>query len=180
MRADKYTCYAVLAVLSITSGCKDDPVSARNKLEAMEGDSKFEEVSSLPEGVAVKHTPEQIKAIIGGDSGMKYTWRYSTTVNTIEKQLTIVEFGCFTLIDNEWIFSNYTGKPFTSSNFEEWYSCPESKLVPGSSYSDPLLMNSSDELRSGKMLWYFIGEDAKGNKYQGTAQAQYVAELETE
>jgi hypothetical protein len=144
----------------------------------MSGDSKFDEVASLPVGIDVIHEPEQIKAIPGDASGLNYTWPFSTSVNTREKELTIIEFGCFALIDNEWIFSNYTGEPFTTADFEEWYSCPEATLVKGATYADPFNWTGSNELRNGSMLWYFIGEDVDGNRYQGTGRADYLSELD--
>ena len=125
------------------------------------------EIGKLPDGIRVIHIPNPVQAHPGGRSGYKYTWKYQTTVEAMDKLLFTQEFGSFYLIKNEWVFANFTGKPFTAKDFAEWYSCPKARLRPGNPCADPSNWTGNNQLISGKMLWLFIGRDIAGNKYKG-------------
>ena len=124
-------------------------------------------LGELPDGIRVIHTPNPVQAHPGGRSGYKYTWKYKTTLETMERPISIQEFGSFYWIKNKWEFANFTGKLFTSKNFSEWYSCPNAYLVPGTPCADPSNWTGNNQLKPGKMLWFFIGRDSAGNQFKG-------------
>jgi len=83
--------------------------------------------------------------------------------------MTIEQFGAFERVGNDWVFSTYTGKPFTPSDFVEWYSCPNTVLKAGQKYTDPSNWVGCDELVQGEYLWYFIARKSDGQRVQGHA-----------
>lgn len=137
----------------------------------------LEDIRRFPVGLRVTHFPNPVGATQGGRSGYAYTWQYETSVEAINKELTIVEFGIFFERDDTWIFSNYTGKPFTGQDFAEWYSCPEARLSPASPAKDPQNWTGSNELRSVRNLWYFIGTDSRGERFRGEAMIEISDKL---
>ncbi|MEM6853786.1 MAG: hypothetical protein AAF593_05190 [Planctomycetota bacterium] len=135
------------------------------------------EIRKLPIGLEVSHNPHPVYAMEKGRSGFAYTWLYQTKVKATEKPLQIVEFGAFIRDGNRWVFGNYTGKPFTPEDFADWYSCQDANLELGEVYADPLNWSGSDKLRESLSIWYYIAEDAEGNRYYGEAPIQQLAEL---
>ncbi len=145
--------------------------------ESEAADPKLRELGTLPDGIRVIHTPNPVRAQVGGRSGFRYTWLYTTTVEAIDRPIVIEEFGAFEFHSGEWRFSTITGKPFTQADFAEWYSCPDSALKPGKKCSDPLNWTGSDRLRSERDLWYFIGRDSAGNRVKGQAIIERLGEI---
>jgi hypothetical protein len=142
-------------------------------------DSKLQEVESLPIGVRVTHEPNPVSPVRGGRSGQKFTWLHSTKVEAIQADLRIVEFGAFVWHDEAWHFSTYTGKPFTSADFANWFTCPGAKLVRGNVYTDPNNWTGASVLKSSKTRWYFIGVDAASKRFRGEAVVELLAEPPT-
>ena len=135
------------------------------------------EINNLPDGLRVIHTPNPVRAHSGGRSGYHYTWQYETTVEAIDRPITIEQFGSFDFRGGTWQFSNFTGKPFTRANFVEWYSCPDAALELGKTCSDPQNWSGRDRLGPGRMLWYFIGHDSAGNRVKGQSVIELVGEI---
>lgn len=135
------------------------------------------EIDNLPDGLRVIHTPNPVRAHSGGRSGYHYTWQYMTTVEAIDRPITIEQFGSFDFHGGAWQFSNFTGKPFTRADFAEWYSCPDAALEPSKICSDPQNWSGRDRLSSGRMLWYFIGRDSAGNRVKGQSVIELVGEI---
>ena len=162
--------YLVLA--SASFGCSWNP----SKTTENQGDSKYQELLKIKEGFTVTHTPEQGEAILGGPSGAMYTWVYTTTVEATEN-ISIIEFGAFNKINDKWIFSNHTGKPFTSKDFEDWYNCPGSKLIPNQKFSDTNNWNGSQTLKKGESLWYYIGKTDSGKIVKATGKLISLPEV---
>ncbi len=135
------------------------------------------ELAMLDVGIRVTHSPNPVKAQAGGRSGHRYTWLYTTTVQSSAGPLTLEEFGSFVWHGGRWVFSNYTGRPFTSSDFAEWYSCPGARMDAGKAYSDPSNWGGAAVLRHVRMRWYFIARDAEGRRIKGEAIVEQVAEV---
>ena len=157
----------ILAISSMFSGL----------LAFGQGDSKYDEIMELPVLLEVTHSPNPAKAQRGGPSGSEFTWIYETKVSSKEKTLTVVEFGAFAWHRGRWLFSNYTGEPFTSKDFEDWYSCPGAVLEAGKAYSDQRNWSGANLLRHKKAKWYFVARDESGNLYRGTGVIEEIDEI---
>jgi hypothetical protein len=135
------------------------------------------ELSRLPIGLKIIHTPVRVKAVQEGDSGLRYTWTYKTTVRTLKKPVRIVEFGALVWREGRWQLKNFSGKPFTSKNFAEWYDCPGALLKPGRSYSDPHNWSGNNLLVTTTTRWYYIGRDSSGKRVKGEALITELGEV---
>jgi hypothetical protein len=174
--------FVVWAFALALPACSDRP-TARETPSAPESipepiDPKYKEVSSLPVGLEVVHSPARSKAQRGGPSGDRYTWVYHTTVRALKEPVRIIEFGAFVRQGNRWAFTTHTGEPFTPDDFAEWYSCPGARLLPGKEYTDPSNWGGGNEIRAASVLWYFIGLDERGRKVKGEAVVEELAQLE--
>lgn len=156
--------------LSLPSGCGRPASDAGPS-------SRYQMIMDLPVGIEVTHSPNPVKAVRGGRSGFAYTWLYSTSVRALKEDLTVEEFGSFMRVNGQWVFADYTGEPFTASDFADWYSCPGGRLTPGIEFSDPVNWSGSETLRPGKSLWYFIAVDASGKRWRGSSILEEVAAL---
>jgi len=132
-------------------------------------DNHYKYVKSIPDGLIVECDPSRVKAVMDESIDYKYAWYFTTTVSSKEEPIEIVEFGAFGWDGRRWIFSNHTGLPFTSSDFEDWYSCKDATLIPDKKYSDQTNWSGSNFLRESKSLWYFIGKKSNGSLVKGMA-----------
>jgi hypothetical protein len=139
---------------------------------------KVNELASLPEGLAVTHTPDPVLATLYTPSLSGVQWKHSTTVSSIVGPVTIIEFGYFVERNGQWEFPYGTEVPYTytSSDFAKMYDCPSSELKPGESYTDALSRSVMDCVPEQLARWYFIGVDAKGNRVKGEADVKLMAE----
>jgi hypothetical protein len=138
--------------------------------------NKLDELAQLPFGLKVVHSPDRVRAERGGRSGRAYTWSYKTSVTSTNGSVTMLEFGSFTWHGGRWVFANFTGKPFTATDFADWYSCPGAGLAEGREFSDGSNWSGGDVLRADKMKWYFIGITADGRKVKGEAVVETLPE----
>ena len=145
---------------------------------AVLGAKILEDLASLPDIITVSHSPNPVKAQRGGDSGYKHTWQFTTTVAAQSSQIVIEEFGSFTWHKNQWVFSNYTGEPFTTDDFADWYGCPGATLTVGDSFADHTNWSGNDILAAGKSKWYFIGHTESGTRVKGEAIIETLAEVQ--
>lgn len=168
----------ILAIISA-------PVWAGVRLETSRaaepgGENRVPSVDELPklrEGLKIVHSPNPAMARKGGPSGKPYTWEYATTVSSTVGPVKIVEFGGLVRRHGVWVFSNYTGKPYTSKDFAEWYSCPDAKIEDGKKYTDPRNWQGSDILVDIKTRWYYIGVTASGERVKGDGLMEHVGQL---
>jgi hypothetical protein len=137
-------------------------------------DLKLQQVESLPIGLTVSHAPNPVRPIHGGRSGQKFTWLHSTKVEAIRANLRVVEFGAFGWAGGEWHFTTYTGKPFTSANFADWYGCPGATLLRGKVYTDPQNWTGTNVPTPSKSRWYFIAVDATSRAFRGDAVVELL------
>jgi hypothetical protein len=92
-------------------------------------------------------------------------------------ELNIVEFGAFNLSNGNWRFSTISGKPFSTKEFAEWYSCTDGVLKPGKPATDPNNWNRGPVLRSSRCIWYYLGKDAQGKLFRGEAEIEHRGTL---
>jgi hypothetical protein len=136
----------------------------------------IDDYEQLPIGIIVYHDSNPVAAVKGVPNGRMraYTWNFKTTVSTIETELRIVEFGAHSWVDGEW---RLLQPSFSRQQFAEWYGCKDSLIVPDKTYADPKNWQTSNNLNAFLSRWYFIGEDAKGNRFRGDAVIYAKAKL---
>ena len=161
-----------LSILITVFSCSEGNIK-----KTQNGDSKYQEVLKLKDGFKVTHSPEEGKAMLNGRSGSKYTWLYKTTVEA-KQDITILEFGAFGLYNGQWIFGTYTGKPFTTKDFEEWYNCPNGKLLANKKYLDSKNWTGGELLEKSETLWYYIGKTESGEIVKAIAKLTSLAETQ--
>jgi hypothetical protein len=175
-------CFVVglLASTVATWGCaeRDRPVPDRERHVPESADPKYQEISVLPVGLKVTHSPNPVKARLSGRSGQRYSWIFATSVEALGEAVTITEFGAFGWSEGRWAFANFTGEPFSPDDFADWYSCPGAKINAGTTYTDPNNWRGADVLSPGKSLWYFVGVTADGKKVKGEAVVEELGEVE--
>ncbi len=139
---------------------------------------KLIELASLPEGLAVTHTPDPVFATLHTPSLSGVQWKHSTTVSSMVGPVRIVEFGYFVERNEQWElpYGNEVPFTFTSSDFAKMYDCPNSELRPGESYTDVRNRSVIDCVPEQVVKWYFIGLDAKDNRVKGEANVKLLAD----
>jgi hypothetical protein len=140
-------------------------------------EAKLLELESLPLGIAVTHDSESALATWDGRQNPPIKWYYTTEVSSLSESVTITEFGSFAWYEDQWVFNNVTGKPFTQLDFEKWYSCPGGQLVGEQAFADHSNWSSGCRLAAGKARWYFIGVNELGERVKGEAIIELAADF---
>ncbi len=143
-----------------------------------QSDPKYREIVDIDVGLKVTHSPSPAKAKRDRRAGTEHVWIFETSVEPTGEPVTVTEFGAIAWADGQWVFSNFTGDPFTAQDFAEWYSCPDAKVEPGKKFTGPKNWGGGDGLRPGKALLYFVGVTASGKKVKGEAVIEQSAEME--
>ncbi|MFO7609426.1 MAG: hypothetical protein R6X35_09565 [Candidatus Krumholzibacteriia bacterium] len=151
--------------------CKPDPALLAKSAAILE------RLDSLPHGIDVVHDPAAAKARLWDHKPYNFQWAYATQVAASTGAVTVLEFGSFVWSDDRWVFANYSGEPFSATDFSEWYSCPGAELVEGKTFVDPHNWTGGADLRPGRMMWYYIGTDQQGRQVKGTSVVQTLAEV---
>jgi hypothetical protein len=139
--------------------------------------AKIRELEALPLGISVVHNPASVKATHDPIGSWPYKWTYVTTVSSLAGVIEIEEFGMLGWNGKTWMFSNYTGAPFTSSDFASWYTCPNGLLRTGTVFVDPKNWSANRDLKDHVALWYFIGVDSSGKRVKGQAIVHQMGQL---
>ena len=129
------------------------------------------DLAALPGELIVEHSPNPVQGVRKPEGKYRYLWMYATSVCPREGAVTIEEFGCFFwAADQErWLLSCFTGKPFTATDFADWYSCPGAVISEGIACADSSNWSSSGCQPVPKSMWYYIGRDATGRRVKGEA-----------
>jgi len=142
-----------------------------------------DKLAKIPTGIEVTHSKTIVYAIPNKKDPEKYgqyKWHFETTVSPSNEDLTITEFGAYLWDGKEWVFSSIYGRPFNPEEFSKWYSCESAVIKKGKSFTDNNNWSKADQLNGQKRrtLWYFIGVNAEGKKFKGTAEVTTIGELE--
>ncbi|MDC1361944.1 hypothetical protein N8203_02430 [Crocinitomicaceae bacterium] len=141
------------------------------------------ELINIPTGIEVNHSKEVVYAELNKkdpETRGKYKWHFETTVNSIDEDLTITEFGAYVLIDGKWDnHATIYARPFNNEEFEKWYECPEGILTKKKKFTDFNNWSKGNNLdgKTRKTLWYFIGINSQGKKYKGTKEIITISKL---
>lgn len=138
---------------------------------------KLDELSKLPHGLKVFHTPPKVRATHGGPGGQAFSWLYKTSIASTKGSVVIEEFGPFVWLNEKWGFPKSGRKLLTSDDFARWYSCPGAKLTEGQEFSYDGNWTGRDVLSGGKLLWYFIGVTSNGQRVKGEAIVEILPEV---
>jgi hypothetical protein len=171
--------HVLLVSLLVFCSSSAGPAQAEQKaVVSSESSLKVNELASLPEGLAVSHTPDPVHATLHTPSLSGVQWKHSTTVSSTVGPVKIIEFGYFVERNGQWEFPYGIEVPYvyTSNDFAEKYNCPSSELQPGKSYTDAWNRSVIDCVPEQIVKWYFIGLDSKGNRVKGEASIKLLAE----
>jgi hypothetical protein len=92
----------------------------------------IDELDKLPVGIKVTHDPNPARATESPKQKTgRYFWYFKTTVMALEGDVKLTQFGSFSRVGKVWHFGNFSGKPFTSKDFADWYSCADATLKKG-------------------------------------------------
>lgn len=73
--------------------------------------------------------------------------------------------------NGKWVYSSSNeGKPWSSEEFSDWYSCPDAYVPVEGVCIDPNNWTGSDSGEALTGLWYFHGVDDFGNPVEVKAQ----------
>lgn len=159
---------AVVAPSQTATRCGPDPVMVAR------ADAILAELASLPDGIVVEHAPDVVKAEPWTHGEYRIKWEFATRVAPGSGSVRIVEFGCLSWFATTWVFANYTGEPFGTTEFAAWYGCPDGLMSAGGTYADSSNWHGADRLAAGKGLWYFIGIDEDGRRVKGRAEVAFL------
>lgn len=133
--------------------------------------------------IEIEHSCDTIFAIVNTKDPKKrgkYQLQFTTSVISKETELTIHEFGAYTLDDGKWKFTSIFNRPFDKREFSKWYSCKGGILKKDSVYSDADNWLTKGDILTGDTLvslWYFVGKDSKGRKHVGTQKVVGIFDL---
>lgn len=131
------------------------------------------EITNLPKGISVIHTPSVIYATLNNKNIEKhgeFQLGFVTEVKTIDKELELIEFGGYFWEEDTWIFHTMKNRPFNQEEFNQWYGCKDGILRIDSVYSDKenwLVKTDYLDNSTIRYFMYFIGKDENGKKYYG-------------
>ena len=150
----------------------------KGRAESVPTDPKEKELASLPVGLEVTHSPNPVKARVATSGRSNYKWVYKTAVKSAGGTVTVQEFGAFAWVSGRWVFSTFTGKPFTGMDFADWYSCPGARMEPGGEYADPSNWSAANVVKADKTKWYYIALNEQGERVKGEAIVEQLPEVE--
>ena len=160
----------VVAALPAIAQLDSLVIAPEDSLKVAQANAVLATLESLPVGLSVVHTPNPATAVEDSTAYYRFTWNYSTSVQSTSGEVTIVDFGTLSRVGDQWIFANYNGKPFGSTEFAKWYGCESAVVREGVPCTDPSNWTGSGCLGNLNSLWYFIGEDQAGRRVQGSAE----------
>lgn len=157
---------AALSLVVICSGCSDI------KGEIDDLPPLPESISNLPIGIIVEPAesivePQLEEADIKSLSSTPnpvYRWDHPITINGLDEDVQILEYGVFVWIDGQWYDATEEQHPYPAEEFAEAFQCEDALLITGKSYQSERFSNWRNVPQDEPVIvrWYFIGETEEG------------------
>ncbi|NVK63841.1 MAG: hypothetical protein HWE22_04605 [Flavobacteriales bacterium] len=99
--------------------------------------------------------------------------KFTTSVESINEDLEIVEFGAYFWENDKWVLRSIYDRPFNKEEFIKWYNSQDGKIKLGKKYSDnDNWLGKSNSLNGNtyKALLYFIAKNPKGERFVGAKE----------
>lgn len=141
-------------------------VATKDTISNEEGRLLPRQLRHIPFGIIVEHNPNPCYP---EKEDSNYVWKHNTSVRA-NNDMRIIEYGSFVYTKKGWYLRVKNDTKF----FDEHYGTKNGMLKKDSVYVDPLSFRYSDSVFAGDAMWYYIAEDAEGNKYKG------IGPIETE
>lgn len=133
-------------------------------------------LQNLETGLKVTHSADTIFAAINTkdpEQKGRYQLQFTTTVESIDEDLEIVEFAAYFWENEKWVFKSMFDRPFNKNEFDKWYNSENGQILLGETYSDnDNWLVKSDYLNGEtyKALLYFIARNKQGEKFVGARE----------
>lgn len=144
--------------------------------------SFLQELSEIPVGIQVTHTPLRV---VGPHQGPNkndwtYRWIFKTEVRPIDRDITITHFGILAWDGSDWVLDG-AQKEFNSGILEqnvflEWYGLQSSTIGPQSLAVDEQNWAGSMKRAPFKQKWFFVGKDASGAQFKGEGVVEFLVQ----
>lgn len=184
---------SILILLSFLMSCKqpEDKIVDESFNQHLNTNKNLPDaIVNLQIGFEVLNEPEKIFANKYENDTSFYVWATQTTVKALYDNIRIIEFGDYRLNDDgTWTIHTQTDKPFTQVEFNKWYfkkingqftweNCKDGTVKKNEEFVDMSNWTAKEkELLPQKGIWYFIGENSKGEKVMGYGEYENIPEL---
>ena len=132
---------------------------------------------NIPVSIFISHSPNPNYPIINDSTDVytvKYLWKHSTFVQSIDKDLEVIKAGSFVWFSEKGWFENIE---YDKEMFSEKFNCINGILKKGVSYCYKKNYRNGNNLFAGDALWYVIAKDKDGKIYKGIGLIETEAKI---
>ncbi|MBD2714901.1 hypothetical protein KBK19_07635 [Microvirga sp. STR05] len=126
-----------------------------------------DKLRQVPVGLTLWHTPNPNYPEPNPEKPGGYVWKHSTMIRSEVGELEVVECGSFIWYSAAGWQANMRETP---AEFAELFQCPDSRLLPGRTYTfakNYRFADNAQRLYGGDALWYILAKDKTGKLYKG-------------
>ena len=127
----------------------------------------------LKEGLLVNNFPTKIYATTDDDHKSMYQWKHTTSVMSLNEEMTIVEFGAYLFYNKQWNLRT-TMYP---KKFDKLFDTKKGQLKKGQPYTWKDNWRTGNKIFGGWAMWYFIAENETGERFYGVGKLETVGTL---
>ena len=132
-----------------------------------------EKFKDLKEGLFVNNFPMKIYATTDENHKSMYQWKHTTSVLSLQEEMTIVEFGAYLFYNKKWNLRT----TMYSKDFNKLFDTKKGILKKGQPYTWKDNWRTDNRLFGGRAMWYFITENADGERFYGIGRLETVGTL---
>lgn len=132
-----------------------------------------EKFHGMKEGLVVNNFPMKIYATTDEDHQRMYQWKHTTSVISLKEEMTIVEFGAYLFYNKQWNLRT----TMSTKKFDKLFDTKKGQLKKGQPYTWKDNWRIDDKLFGGWAMWYFIAENADGERFYGVGRLETVGTL---
>ncbi|MFK7786786.1 MAG: hypothetical protein AB8B56_16825 [Crocinitomicaceae bacterium] len=142
-----------------------------------------EKLQNIETGLKVEHSTDTVFATINTkdpEKRGKYQMKFTTSVESINEDLEVVEFGAYFWENEEWVLTSIYDRPFNQEEFKKWYGSEDGMIQLGKKYADMDNWLAKSDYLSGRQceaLLYFIAKNSKGQKFMGAKEVVGVMKM---